>query len=172
MPFVEVIREDLELANELAEHVLGHSIDELSPPSKKLAQEIETLVQHRAAERGIPSEEVSFTRRELREWAGWSDFQVKTHIGELEDLEYLVVRQGRRGREYVYALGALRLDEGRFTLGLTPPSELEEPPSLPRELYPSPESEVPTGVSTGGSPRRERHLRRDPLGGSGRPVRG
>ena len=47
-----------------------------------------------------------FTRRDIRESSGWSDFQVKTHIGELEDLEYLYSVAGKKGKEYVYELVA------------------------------------------------------------------
>jgi hypothetical protein len=48
--------------------------------------------------------EYRFSRREIREFSGWSDFQVRTHIQQLEDLEYLYAAAGRRGKEYVYEL--------------------------------------------------------------------
>ena len=49
-----------------------------------------------------------FTRRDIREFSGWSDFQVKTHIQELTDLEYLYSVTGKKGKEYVYELAAPR----------------------------------------------------------------
>lgn len=65
-------------------------------------------------------EDYRFTRREIREALGWSDFQVKTHLWKLTELEYVVVHQGGRGRTLVYELlwhgeGA---DGGRFLLKL------------------------------------------------------
>jgi len=48
--------------------------------------------------------EYRFTRREVRSTAGWSDFAVKTHLGELEELEYIFTVAGRKGKEYVYEL--------------------------------------------------------------------
>jgi hypothetical protein len=45
-----------------------------------------------------------FSRRDIREFSGWSDFQVKTHIRQLEELEYLYSLAGRKGKEYVYEL--------------------------------------------------------------------
>ncbi len=32
-----------------------------------------------------------FNRRDIREYTGWSDNQIKAHIGQLEELEYLLV---------------------------------------------------------------------------------
>jgi len=49
-------------------------------------------------------QEVRFTRRDIRAYTGWSDFQVRTHLGELEELEYVWAVTGRRGKEYVYEL--------------------------------------------------------------------
>ena len=40
----------------------------------------------------------TFNRRAVREFTGWSDYQVKIHIKPLEELEYLVPLSGRRGQ--------------------------------------------------------------------------
>ena len=48
--------------------------------------------------------EYHFTRRAIREFSGWSDFQVKTHIKQLEELEYVFAVLGRKGKQYVYEL--------------------------------------------------------------------
>ena len=34
----------------------------------------------------------------------WSDFQIKCHIKQLEELEYLYSVVGKKGKEYVYEL--------------------------------------------------------------------
>jgi hypothetical protein len=47
---------------------------------------------------------VRFTRRQVREHAGWSDFQVRTHLARLVDLEYVLVHRGGRGQSFVYEL--------------------------------------------------------------------
>jgi DNA primase len=48
--------------------------------------------------------EYRFNRRQIREFSGWSDFQVRTHIAQLEELEYLYATTGKKGKEYVYEL--------------------------------------------------------------------
>jgi len=61
-----------------------------------------------------------FTRREVREYCGWTDFQVKKHITRLQDMEYLLIHRGGRGQSFVYEL--LYNNEGQdgqnFVLGL------------------------------------------------------
>ncbi len=131
--YVEVTPTDVAVANQLATEALGHSLDELSPPSRKLLDEVRTMVRTRAAELGVAAADYAFARRDVREWTGWSDFQIKVHIRELEELEYLWARQGKRGREYVYELryGGEGKDGRRFLLGLTPAEELVDPVSRP-----------------------------------------
>ena len=45
-----------------------------------------------------------FNRRDIREYSGWSDFQIRTHIKQLEELEYIYSVTGKRGKEYIYEL--------------------------------------------------------------------
>ena len=99
--YILVTLDDITKANEIAAEVLGRSLDELSPSSRKLLILIKDMSEQKA-EKGM--EEITFTRRDIREFSGWSDFQVKTHVRQLEELEYLYSITGRKGREYVYEL--------------------------------------------------------------------
>jgi hypothetical protein len=74
---------------------------ELSAPGRALLGKVREMVKEKGGGR-----DYRFTRRNIREYSGWSDFQVKTHIGELEDLEYLYSVTGQKGKEYVYELTA------------------------------------------------------------------
>jgi hypothetical protein len=99
--YVEVILADIERANRLSGKVLGQTMGELSAPGWALLAKVREMVKEHGK-----SQEYKFTRRDIREYSGWSDFQVKTHIGELEDLEYLYTVTGKKGKEYVYELAA------------------------------------------------------------------
>jgi hypothetical protein len=118
--YIEVIASDIERANGLAASILGRTLDELSAPSRSLLGVIREMVKAKTGETGRSSE-CRFTRRDIREFSGWSDFQVKTHIGELEDMEYLYSVTGKKGKEYVYELAAPEGGEdGKpFLAGLT-----------------------------------------------------
>jgi DNA primase len=102
--YIEVTLEDIEKANCLASEVLGRTLDELSPPSRLLLRMIREMVEAKCKETKTTPKEYRFRRKDIREWSQWSDFQVKCHIKQLEDMEYLYSITGRRGKEYVYEL--------------------------------------------------------------------
>ncbi len=102
--YIEVTIEDIEFANRLAGEILGRMLDDLSPPSRALLKLIREMIKARCAELKIEPHEYHFTRRDVREWAQWSDFQIKCHIKQLEELEYLYSVVGKKGKEYVYEL--------------------------------------------------------------------
>lgn len=102
--FVEVAVEDIEAANELMTEILGTKAEDLSRPSRELLDLIKKLAAEKARELEIEAAEYRFNRRDIREYTGWSDNQIKSHIGQLEDLEYLIVGKGERGRMYRYEL--------------------------------------------------------------------
>jgi hypothetical protein len=126
--YIEVTLKDIEAANRLANEVLGQCLDELAPPSRTLLTGIYNMVKEMVDKRQCAIDEVYFTRRMIREYTGWTDWQVKAHIKQLEDLEYLHVRVGARGKEYAYALNykGQGEDGGKCYLNLTPVDEIKK----------------------------------------------
>ncbi len=102
--YVEVTTTDIALANQLAHEVLGRSLDELPPPTRRLLNGIHALIQERIKQTGIRQCEVRITRREIREAAGLSDKQVRVHLDRLVELEYVFAHQGKNGQRFVYEL--------------------------------------------------------------------
>lgn len=102
--YIEVTLQDIETANGLANVVLGQSMDELAKPSRTLLSKIYAMVKGVVEEDNRLIDEIFFTRRMVREYTGWTDWQVKSHIKQLEELEYLVARVGAKGKEYSYVL--------------------------------------------------------------------
>jgi DNA-binding MarR family transcriptional regulator len=45
-----------------------------------------------------------FSRKELRDFTGWSEFQVRTHLERLEQMEYVHRRSGKQGSLCKYEL--------------------------------------------------------------------
>jgi hypothetical protein len=124
--YIEVTLDDIDAANRLANQVLGQCLDELAPPSRTLLDGIYRMVRQLAEERQCPQEAVFFTRRMIREHLSWTDWQIRAHIRQLEELEYLHARMGARGKEYSYALNyrGQGEDGDRCYLNLTPVDEL------------------------------------------------
>ena len=126
--YIEVTLSDIDMANRLANEVLGQSLDELAKPSRTLLSAIYNMIKELSEKRDIPIDEVYFNRRMIREHIGWTDWQVRTHIKQLEDLEYLYTRMGTRGKEYSYALNyhGQGIDGGKCYLNLTPVEEIKK----------------------------------------------
>jgi hypothetical protein len=130
LEFIEVTLEDITKANKLANEVLGQSLDELAKPSRTLLGGIYTMVREMAEKQKLPLNDIFFNRRQVREYMGWSDWQIRAHIGQLEDLEYIRVRLGAMGKEYAYVLNyhgqAEENDSGKHFLNLTPVEEIKK----------------------------------------------
>jgi hypothetical protein len=102
--YIEVSKDDIAVANRLAHEVLGRSLDELPPQTRRLLGLLDRLVAERADARGLDRSDVRFTRREVREHTGWTDFPVRTHLEKLAALEYVLVHRGGPGQRFVYEL--------------------------------------------------------------------
>lgn len=114
--FIQVTLDDIALANHLAPEVLGRSLDELPPQTRRLLNSIRQLVKDRKANANPTTGGkggaglartggvATFSRKELREACGWSLTQVSLHLERLVALEYVTLRHGRMGSQFVYEL--------------------------------------------------------------------
>ena len=102
--YIEVTLEDIEVANELAHDILGHTLDELPPQTRKLLQLIQAAVQQECQTQKINQTDFRFSRKHIREITGWGNTQLKIHCKRLEDMEYLLVHRGGRGQSFEYEL--------------------------------------------------------------------
>jgi hypothetical protein len=100
--YIESTREDVALATKLAQAVLGRSLDELAPQTRRLLGEIEKLVGRTMQREGIERRLVRFTQRDVREWTHWGQTQTKVHMKRLEEHEYVIAH--RRGPVVLYEL--------------------------------------------------------------------
>ncbi len=129
--YIEVTLEDIEKANALSDEVLGQCLDDLAKPSRTLLETIYKMVKEQVGSDETENNEVEdffFNRRMVREYIGWTDWQIRAHIKQLEELEYLYARTGHRGKEYAYALNYNGEGEGkeRFYLNLTSIQDIED----------------------------------------------
>jgi DNA primase len=102
--YIEVMREDIAIANTLAHEVLGRSLDELAPQTRRLLLLIDEMVTAECRRLKMKRSDFRFSRKLVRDFTGWSDFQIKVHIWKLEELEYLLIHRGGRGQSFVYEL--------------------------------------------------------------------
>ncbi|NIM11256.1 MAG: hypothetical protein GTO45_04625 [Candidatus Aminicenantes bacterium] len=129
-----VTLDDIEIANHLADEVLGRSLDELAPQTRRLLMIIEEMVDSECKRLKTPRSEFWFTRRRLREYCGWGNTQLKVHLKRLEDMEYLLVHhgyqnnRGLRSNSYEYELiyDGKGKDGSKFLMGLIDVNKLRK----------------------------------------------
>ena len=109
--YVEATLADVALAGRLASEVLGRSLDELPPQTRRLLGHLDRMVTDLVTRHGVAREDVRFSRRDVRDFTGWHNSQLAVHLSRLVDLEYLLVHRGGRGQSFVYEL--LYAGEGR-----------------------------------------------------------
>ena len=133
VPVVAVDLADVALANRLAHEILGHSLDELSRPGRDLLTQLEELATARVKallkenkENKHRATDISFSRRDIREFSGWTNTRLHIHLKELSDFEYMIADAGRNGMPFRYRLAyeGQGKDGQRFMLGLKNVEEL------------------------------------------------
>ncbi len=102
--YIEATLDDIETANKLAHEVLGRTLDELPPQTRKLLKHIHAMVTAHCQAQGMEQKDHRFSRRDIRAFTGWSDGQLKIHCCRLTELEYLLVHRGGRGQRIDYEL--------------------------------------------------------------------
>jgi DNA primase catalytic core len=112
--YIEVALDDIAVANRLTAEVLGRSLDELPPQTRRLLLLVDAMVTAECKRQRIDRADYRFSRREVREVTGWGDTQLRLHLGRLEELEYLLAHRGGRGQSFVYELAfAVEGDGGK-----------------------------------------------------------
>ena len=102
--YIEATLADIELANRIAHEVLGTSLDELPPQTRRVLGTIHTLVHGKMATQGSVQRDIRFSRSEVRTNTGLSDTQARVHLERLCAMEYLLTHRGQRGQSYEYEL--------------------------------------------------------------------
>ncbi|AIK15178.1 DnaG primase-like protein [Pectobacterium atrosepticum] len=123
--YIEVARSDIVLANRLAHEILGRTLDEMPPQTRKLLLLIQGMVNQLAHTQNRKPGEVRFTRRDIRNATQWSDNQLKVHCLRLVEMEYLLIHGGSRGHLLQYELlwDGNGSDDNTHLCGLIDPPE-------------------------------------------------
>jgi DNA primase catalytic core len=116
--------EDYARAYALAKEILGFTLDDLKKHARELLELITAMVKKLSEARKESPKELSFTRHQIREYTGWPDHQIKAHIKQLEEMEYLIIDQIRSRGQFGYLLN--NPQERKPLKGLLLPEELIE----------------------------------------------
>lgn len=131
--YIEVLPSDIATANQLAHDVLGRTLDELPPQTRKLLNALHSWVKLEAARLAMKQADFRFSRRHVRELTGWGDTQLKIHLARLAELEYILAHRVSRGQGLEYEL--VYDGEGdagkRFLMGLADMAQPAASDTLP-----------------------------------------
>jgi DNA primase catalytic core len=120
LAYIEATLDDIAAANALAHHVLGRCLDEMPPQTRRLLALLEKMTAERCAAAKIERSDFLFSRRQVRDFTGWGDTQLKVHLGRLVELEYVLAHRADHGQGLVYELvyDGQGKDGRRFLSGL------------------------------------------------------
>ena len=110
--YIEVDTEDIRLANEMACDVLGRSLDDLNSVSRDLLELVHRMVTEKAeAQKDLKTgrtpdrRDITFSRRDIREYTGWPHARVERYLKQLVDMEYVIAAgSAKRGLRHSYIL--------------------------------------------------------------------
>ena len=131
--YIEVTADDIATANRLAHDVLGRTLDELPPQTRKLLTTLHGWVKVEAERLAMKPADLRFSRRQVRELTGWGDTQLKIHLARLTELEYILAHRVARGQglEYELVYDGEGDAGGRFLMGLADMAQLDGKATLP-----------------------------------------
>jgi hypothetical protein len=102
--YIDVEQDDIEEANRLIIEVLGRSLDELPPQTRRLLLLIDEYVKAECVRLQVARVDFHFSRRDVRAATGWHETQLRVHLDRLQEMEYLLAHRGGRGQSFVYEL--------------------------------------------------------------------
>ncbi len=117
--YIEVTREDVQTANEIASYVFRYAASDLTLRQQEAYNAIYRHCADAVKGKKIGEYEYRFSRREIRERYGWDSMTGKRLFDELERLEYIRRVSGSgQGMRYLYQLviyGGRKSDDTNFS---------------------------------------------------------
>ena len=104
LEYIEATLEDIEAANKIAADIMGTSLDELAPQTRKLLNLLLKMSDSECEKQEVQPRDFRFTRREVRDFTGWGNTQLKVHMARLLEMEYLHLWKGGPGQSFIYQL--------------------------------------------------------------------
>ena len=126
LEYIECTVNDYRTAYELLKDgILDNTLDDIPRQTKELLNIIRKYLQNKSDQDKIPVEKIIFTRKEIREHAGWTFAQVRNNFRTLKDYEYVQLLPTKNGMPHQYRLTVDYRDSSIDNYILTP-EELEK----------------------------------------------
>ena len=125
--YIECTLADYRIAYDLlADGILDATLDDIPRQARELLQLIRKYLSEREKQDSIPAHKIIFTRKEIREFAGWTFVQIRNNFRILKDYEHIVLLADKKATAHQYRLQASYVDEVSLNRHLLTPEELEK----------------------------------------------
>ena len=122
LTYVESTPDDVKTTNTLMISIMKNSIDDLAPQTRRLLNSITELARTLSDETETPPDQVTLTRKQIREHVNMRNTRLGDHLRKLIEHEYLTVKRSRHGRKDYKIIHCDDQDENERTLTLVTPS--------------------------------------------------
>jgi DNA primase len=123
--YITASLEDYAHAHDLAHQVFAQAASDLPKPVADFYAEVKRIMRERARTSKCRVDDLTFSRRDIREATRLPDHVVKRHMRQLEELEYVQVQRTPQGGSFVYRMLPDVAAPAKLA-GLTLPESLEE----------------------------------------------
>jgi DNA primase len=123
--YIEASIEDYVHAHDLAHQVFAQAGSDLPKPTADFYNDMKRIVRDWSRAGKCRFDDITFSRRQIREETKLPDHIVKRHMRAIEELEYVQVQRAPQGGAFVYRLLPDAQTPAKLT-GLTSPEMLEE----------------------------------------------
>ncbi|MBU1909443.1 MAG: toprim domain-containing protein, partial [Verrucomicrobia bacterium] len=122
--YIEATVEDYAAAYGLAHAALSQALCDLPRLARTVLSHLRVMVKEWSERLGIAEKDYGFRQRDIREFTKLPHHVIKRAMKSLEELEFVHIRGGGRGRTPVYMLASVQ-QPGDPLAGLTTPEELK-----------------------------------------------
>ena len=103
--YIECTHYDYKVAYELLKDgILDNTLDDIPRGAKELMNLIKKYLKKQSQKDKLPQEKLIFSRKQIREYTGWSFVQIRNNFRMLKDYEYIELINNRKGQAHQYKL--------------------------------------------------------------------
>ena len=125
--YIECTPADYRIAYDLlADGILDATLDDIPRQARELLQLIRKYVSEREKQDAVPAHKIIFTRKEIREYTGWTFVQIRNNFRILNDYEYIMLLADKKATAHQYRVQGSYADEVSLNRHLLKPEELEK----------------------------------------------
>ena len=124
-PYIDADEKEYRIAYNLVKDILKTTLSPLSKEAQDLLTSASKLVKAQSDLEGVEMSAYIFTRRQLREFAGWTAYKINKCLNELFQMEYIEKVGGQNGHSFRYRILSSYQENHDPLAGLTHPDELQ-----------------------------------------------